>query len=539
MTYNRATLRLYKEPKLYNGSRYTKYFASESERDAYFANPDMNLGEIQYNSTDGTINVQKNLGVLLEYSYGILTVMDTDLYIFIDDIQVGYNDVSTIYYSIDYYETARFKFQVTKGHLSRYSGSKPLYMEQPYSSFSPNIRVYPLSGGSDKLYYYGRAMFVWSMTKTTGGTETSKLVYGACEITVPTMTVFTNGLWQELFGYADSDIKDCFVVPLLNSEMLDEEVTNGSFEKKYADYTYGVLSGQIIYYESNPDKQLYDPITFTFDLGETFISDEKNKFYLCDWNANLFWEAPYNYEFRYIHVLFCFGVTHFNIRGYVDNVATTYYEHIPLINENVGYGFCYECRHVTLFVDSYSEYVMRMRDYDVESRRIQNEIEFYKGLVGTAEAGGYGFAFGKEAGGLTSIAGGLAETFGTALINQTYAPKIQNLEDRKYALMQDEMSIIGDSLTPLIGSELTLKDGIMLGAWTTLVEITMDEPSQQRMDNDIEINGYHCDETVSDIDSMISVGTVIQADNVVIEGTISAQYRNDIADRFSRGIEFI
>lgn len=537
MTYNRATLRLYKEPKLYNGSRYTKYFSSESERDAYFANPDLDLGEIQYNSTDGTINVKRNLGVLLEYSYGILTVMDTDMYIFIDDIQVGYNDVSTIYYSIDYYETARFKFNVTKGHITRYNGSKPQYMEQPYTSLSPSIKVYPLdASSSDLIEKYSSGMFVWSMVKTTGELESSKLMYGLTEINQYSKVIFINGLWQEIFGYGDSDIKDCFVVPFLLPSKIDEQVTYGLFEKKSVVVKLITdVDVTIDYYESVPDK--FEPyIEMDLDIGVTLKSDEQTKYYLKDWNSNLIWEAPYNYQFRYLHMVFCFGVTHFNIRGMFDTVPTN--SDYNMLNENVGPGFCYECRHVTLFVDSYSEYVMRMRDYDVESRRIQNSIEFDKGLVSTAEAAGYGFAFGGPFGAIASLAGGLVETFGTSIINNTYAPQIQRLEDRKHALMQDEMSIIGDSLTPW-ESAIRVKDGVLFSAMNCIVEIDMDDASKERMDNDIAVNGYHCDETVSDIDSLISTGTIIQADNVVIEGTISSQYRNDIASRFERGIEFI
>lgn len=538
MTYNRANLRLYKEPKLYNGSRYTKYFSSESERTQYFANPDLNLGEIEYNSVDGTINVNQNLGVLLEYSYGILTVMDTDIYIFIDDITVGYNDVSTIYYSIDYFETARFKFNVTKGHLSRYSGSKPLYMEQPYSSITPSIRIYPVSGTStDLLNNFGSCMFVWSMVKTTGELQTSKLVFGAVEVRGITKSIFMNGTWQEIFGYADSDIKDCFVVPFMTRTQFDSQVEVGSFTSREITVESPQGNIQITLFESDPDYPDIPEIFLTIDLGQEFTSDEKNTYYLTDWNGNLIWEAPYGYRFRYMHLFFCFGVTHFNVRGLFDDESGTN-QYFLLQNENVGRGFCYECRHVTLFVDSYSEYVMRMRDYDVESRRIQNEVEFYKGLVGTAEAGGYGAAFGGPIGAVTSVLGGLTETFGTALINNTYSPQIQSLEDMKYALMQDEMSIIGDSLTPL-RMGVNVVSGELKYAWNCLVEISMDESSVKRMDDDIKVNGYHCDETVEDIDSLITTGTVIKADNVVIEGTISSVYRNDIANRFERGIEFI
>lgn len=549
MTYNRARLRLYKEPKLYNGSRYTKYFASESERDSYFANPDLDLGEIQYNSTDGTINVQRNLGVLLEYSYGILTVMDTDMYIFIDDIQVGYNDVSTIYYSIDYFETARFKFQVTKGHLTRYNGSKPKYMEQPYSALNMDIQVVPLEFEQrEDGYVFINGCFVWSMTKTTGGMETSSLVYGVTSITTQTITLFMNGKWQELFGYADSDIKDCFIVPYLTpADIYTEDSDNNCFEKKTTTVSQGVFTVPIVYYESLPD-QSFVGVYKTIDLQDVYHSTEQQKYYLIDWNGNIVWEAPYFVDFRYLHIVVDIGVTHCNIRGTLStdpNFNDLLTGVIPYINENVGTGFCYECRHVSLFVDSYSEYVMRMRDYDVESRRIQNDVEFYKGLVGTAEAAGYGMAFGGPIGGLTSMVGGLTETIGTGLINNSYAPKIQNLEDKKYALMQDEMSIIGDSLMPLFTLDTcikydstTQKYHLVYGS-LILTTISMDESSKNVMNNDISINGYHCDETVSDIDSLIATGTIIQADNVVIEGTISAQYRIDIADRFSRGIEFI
>lgn len=521
MTYNRATLRLYKEPKLYNGSRYTKYFSSESERDAYFANPDLDLGEIQYNSTDGTINVKRNLGVLLEYSYGILTVMDTDMYIFIDDIQVGYNDVSTIYYSIDYYETARFKFNVTKGHLSRLSGRKPQYMLQPFSPFSTDIKVL------EQLSTKGCFLFTY-IPQEEG--QTSALRYGIVDITPETIALFQAGTWQEGWNIADGDIKDCFIVPFLSTD----DISN--IEKQW-EYVGPPIN--IPYYrsvkESNIESIKIGPVV----LPETYTTDEQNVLFIADWFGNKIYEVPPGVSFKYISIRIDIGTTHCQIHGrlYNDSNPDDVY---PYLCENNSGGFCYECRHVSLFVDSYTEYVMRQRDYDVESRQIQNEVEFYKGMVSTIEAGGYGSAFGGPAGAVTSILGGLVETFGTAIINDKYAPKLQALEDKKYSLMQDEMSIIGDSLTNLsyaIGEETAyaqFKPSTMY-----LCSFIMDDASKQRMDNDIAINGYHCDETVDDIDSLISTGTIIQADNVVIEGTISSQYRNDIASRFERGIEFI
>ena len=508
MTYNRATLRLYKEPKLYNGSRYTKYFSSESERDAYFANPDLDLGEIQYNSTDGTINVKRNLGVLLEYSYGILTVMDTDMYIFIDDIQVGYNDVSTIYYSIDYYETARFKFNVTKGHITRLNGSKPDYMRQPYSPFTTNIEL--ISNLT------GLGMFMFSYIEQVEG-QTSSLRYGAVNINPESIQIFQMGTWQENFGLADGDIKDCFVVPGFTVADLDPY-----YEKVESE------TSPFVYYRSIQTTSI-PSIVKTINFGTTITTNEQNIDMLCDWFGNIVWECPIGYETDAVELRLDIGVTHCQIRGSMKNGTSKELEYVC---ENNGTGFCYECRHVSLFVDSYSEYVMRQRDYDVESRQIQNEIEFYKGVMSTAEATGYGFAFGGPLGALSSLAGGLVETFGTAVINNTYAPKLQALEDKRYSLMQDEMSTIGDAITSLDFC-VTLKRML----W--LVSVVMDDASKQVMDNDISINGYHCDETVDDIDSLISTGTIIQADNVVIEGTISSQYRNDIASRFERGIEFI
>lgn len=524
MTYNRANLRLYKEPQLYNGSRYTKYFSSESERTQYFANPDLNLGEIEYNSIDGTINVNQNLGLLLEYSYGILTVMDTDIYIFIDDITVGYNDVSTIYYSIDYFETARFKFNVTKGHLSRYSGSKPKYMLQPFSPFTTTIKI--LEQLSTK------ACFVFTYIPQVEG-QTSSLRYGLVDVTADTIPLFQAGTWQEIWGIADGDIKDCFVVPYFSSEDVKyntdewEQVTTPFLEPYW-------------YWRTKEEANIKTvKANLVIELPQVYTSDEQNVLFIADWFGNKIYECPVGVDFNFVYLRLDIGTTHAQIHGQlytesnVNDVA-------PYLCENNGQGFCYECRHVSLFVDSYSEYVMRQRDYDIEARQIQNEVEFYKGLVGTAEAGGYGAAFGGGVGAVTSVLGGLTETFGTALINEQYAPKLQALEDKKYSLMQDEMSVIGDSLTNL-SYAVGLENFVSQYKPSTLYlcSLVMDDASKERMDDDIRINGYHCDETVGDIDSLITTGTIIQADNVVIEGTISSVYRNDIANRFERGIEFI
>ena len=194
-----------------------------------------------------------------------------------------------------------------------------------------------------------------------------------------------------------------------------------------------------------------------------------------------------------------------------------------------GNGFVYDCRHPGLFLDSYQDYVLKNRDYDIEMRRIQSERQELQAWVSAAENIGFGAAFGQAQGAAAAGIGGMIEAVGTTFLNQYFDPKIQKATDNRYRLMTDQVSLVGDTITPLFFRS-------SLYTFT----LTMDTDSQTRMTNDITTNGYYSDEITSTLKTdYFASGRVIQVDSVVVEGACNVLGKQQVVRRLMNGVEFI
>jgi hypothetical protein len=252
-------------------------------------------------------------------------------------------------------------------------------------------------------------------------------------------------------------------------------------------------------------------------------TDEVNVEGVMDWNGNIIWQCPYNKTVEAMNVKLQFGISHIMLQ-----FTPTYTDSSDELGELLtGAGFVYDCRHPGLFVDSYQEYVLKNRDYDIAMRSIQSEKELWKAGFSTAENIGFGFAFGQTKGGIAAGAGGIIETIGTFLINQEFDPRIQRQYDNLYAKMTDQISLVGDSITNLQYYKPMYK--------FTLI---MDVATQDRMNTDIEVNGFVCDETIGNLESIFNTGVVLQADNVTIEGATCLDAKQQTVYRLQNGVEF-
>jgi hypothetical protein len=66
----------------------------------------------------------------------------------------------------------------------------------------------------------------------------------------------------------------------------------------------------------------------------------------------------------------------------------------------------------------------------------------------------------------------------------------------------------------------------------------MDEPSKNRMNKDIDTNGYYYDEITDNLESYFGIGKVIVADNTVVEGACNVIGKQQIVSRLQNGVEF-
>lgn len=590
-TTNTETLTLYKNPKLYNGSRYKKYQQNVNYDDWLNSTSDGVLTKtVYYKSLSEPIDVKEDLPIMDEYTYGVLTAMGKKYYIFIDKCLTDQNGRTSIEFTVDWWSTEWNKMQVTKAHINRFS-TKPNYMQQPYVPYMPTVSSEPLTN-----QFCIMATYIPSVEG-----EDSYITNIIIDGNENTINLVEQGQWMDIFNIAPSDIKDAFIVPYfsvddfalsiipLHERVWDIRSTSDgddyldmarylAYPREAAErpvvgdtifdlrtnkyYTTSLRapadehSGELWSYReiSGYDYQVFsikhmigEPFpasyrilakrgewndrfykrTYTKRLNSlSFSSSNVRQEAVVDWNGDLIWQCPIDYSNTGYELRLLLGLSHVML------------EFLPTYNiDNAEYltnkGFCYDCRHPGIFVDSYKDYVLKNREYDIQMRRIQSDKQLFQAGLSTAENIGFGFAFGGPSGAAAAGIGGLIETVGTAAMNEYFDPRIQSEYDRRYKLMTDQIAVIGDSVTNVINS---VRNGTGL---LKKVTITMDEPSQALMNSDIRVNGYFADEIVSNLSNKFRVGAIIQADNVVVEGNIPLDCRHQVVSRLQKGVEFI
>ena len=523
-------------------------------------------------------------------------------YFFVDSITTDQNGRSTLTYSIDWWATEWANVNLTKGHITRNKLSKPTYMQQPYSplnvtssetqftndycfiatyipsnEYTESSLSYVIMEGSQDMYnlintglwqerldipdsdikdifvvpLFKYSDFVTKYTpqviyQTTKGKSPDELTQQdfdnvRIEIKTKYSAMFLNtSVWKtgasilvlDQLGYYwtakyDSTATDNIAIvwgidTTYSNTGVKEIITRNNSEGsyKYLCNLVKIKTGQT--YDTQYPNQLVS-ITDTKDMNISFTSNEISKEGLMDWNGNSIWECPPLITISSFRIRLLCGISHIML------------QFLPLISNSTKQsdilaerGFCYDCRHPGLFVDSYKDYILKNRDYDVAMRQIQSEKQEMQAWASTAENVGFGMAFGGRIGSTAAGIGGVIEGFSTWAMNQYFDPMIQQQYDLRYQRMTDQISLVGDSITNVIFEKLLKK-----------YTLTMDTATQTRYTNDVNTNGYYCDETTGNLQSLVVSGNVLQADNVTVEGLICKEGRQQIVYRLQNGVEFI
>ena len=603
-------LKLYKNSKLYNGSRYQFYLTNREQAFQTFLGTPAFTKTVGYKSISEPILLNEFIKDCDELTYGSITNEDKIYYFFVDSITTDAYKQTTINYTIDWWTTNWSKIQCTVGHITRKKTS-PDYMSQPYT---PLYTQYVSSAFGGSYSNHGSIMFTY--IPSIDGVQ-SYISLGMLELNESNLALVQNGYWKQKFNIAGSDIKDCFIVPLISPTdiatqsntveeyYVDTSTHSGTLGNKLHDAfedSFPDLNPEDIFPE-NPgsgfDPQTLEPKVFDTNTGKFYVmwymvdiiqgilwyasevtvdesdysyrkvlitehlvgvntieyeaywmslNDDKIDSYtfnitglnikstdqykqgIQDWNSDLIWECPYGINVTSFKVRMLVGLSHIMLE-FIPNGS----------NKNgtklTGAGFNYDCRHPGLFLDSYQEYVLKNREYDIEMRRIQSEKQEIQAWANVAENVGFGMAFGQMKGAQAAGIGGIIEASTTTLLNSLYDPQIQQQYDARYQRMTDQVSLVGDALTDVYNE----RDNGLLQLYT----LSMDTPTQTRMSQDIINNGFYCDETTDNVQSYFwiddgsNVKHVIQADNVVVEGACNVIGKQQIVRRLQNGVEFI
>lgn len=595
-------LKLYKNNKLYNGSRYQFYLTNREQAFQTFLGTPAFTKTVSYKSISEPILLNEYIKDCDELTYGSITNEDKIYYFFVDSITTDAYKQTTITFTIDWWTTNWSKIDCTKAHITRQNLSKPGYMEQPVSTKNMSITHSSITNNFVIMATY---------IPSGDGVDISFISYVILKGNIINTSLVEQGYWYQKLGISGADIKDCFVVPFYDytdfattnkvisvnlsnyTGTLLEKVANavsdvfgaptqGTEAAEFIAWLHSTFGNPVPVYDASSAKlygwysdlqhtppnyveeidypfttNLAEYITkghkvanttnYTFDesykmysmkdgqtralsknlTGQTFSSTELSRELIVDWNGNQIWECPVGYSNISFETRLLMGLSHIML----EFVPTSDKDNSNML---IGKSFCYDCRHPGLFVDSYQDYILKNRDYDIEMRRIQSEKQEVQSWSSVAENIGFGMAFGKKQGAAAAGIGGVIEATSTTLINQLYDPQIQEQYDLRYQRMTDQISVVGDSITNIY-NVLSTSSGMLKKC-----VISVSTSAQTRYNNDINTNGYYSDEVTSTLSTTyFATGRVIQADNVVVEGACNVIGKQQVVRRLQNGVEFI
>ena len=429
MSIDKSHLILYKNPKLYNGSRYV-YYQDNRDYDNWLSLSSYQTysKDVVFKSLEENITINAFIDNVDEYTYGSITLNKTKYYFFVDRVSTDAYNQTTISYTIDWWATKWFAVTCTKANLKR-SSVKPEYMAQPFSPLAPDFNKGQGIGEEG-------GCIVFSYTASLGsGSNKDCMKWGVIDFSeADGIQMIETGAWSKYLGdtLTAGDMLGVFVVPCFRANDFKDAgwstVTAEVENKTVTWYTTNDLTGTSLM----PSKIIV--------FNEPLYTDDTTVMGITDWNGTTIWECPYGVSIDKFYLTLSLSARTCQIRFKFDN---------EFANENIGKGFSYACRECAIVIDQQVEYTWRERESEIRMRELQAIKQVWSNGSDAIQGAGFGMAFGGQVGAMAGGFAGALNTFSSAMMNIELLPKIQRTQDLKYERMQDLVSIVGESITPI------------------------------------------------------------------------------------------
>lgn len=218
-TSNTEYLKLYKNTKLYNGSRYQFYLTNREQAFLAFLGEPFYEATVYYKSLSEPIELKKTFEELDGVTYGSITNEDKTYYFFVDNIRTDSYKKTFMEYTIDWWTTNWSNINCKVANVKR-KQLKPNYMEQPYTPKS--VTVNEISLTSNFVY-----MATYIPSTEHGTSYISTIILDGDEYNSQLMEA---GNWYKQLALPGADIKDCFVVPLFT---IDDIIDDSLYDEFY------------------------------------------------------------------------------------------------------------------------------------------------------------------------------------------------------------------------------------------------------------------------------------------------------------------
>ena len=508
----------------YDNKSLLPVFKDQTTKNAYFNNlPNKYVADVNFNKIGEPLIVKIPFEHIYWYNYGRIQMPISGewFYFSVIDISVNEQGRSVIHYEMDYWLTFCEKNRVVFDRClvhRRFARNSQEYKVMPKQPFAP-VRMETSFIQSITTGY--SILLSLSQIKIGGNYQKGLTYFCIPDVGCEEVEGFAISLFSNYF--INSDIVGAWLCPFkVESYNLNGWSNANSTTGKTGYYTLSSMN-------FNGNNLMPYKGMSSISIG-SFVTDEMTLSGVCDAYGNIIWTLPFkkynatNYE-MYIHM----------------SAQTCQVEVLfggAPIDKIKNSSFTFACPTIDVVLNNWSDYCARTRDYEMQSRKLQNE----QALVGAITQAGAGAMTGALIGSAVPVIGTAVGAVAGAVssvavsgvqyaVNNTYSPKFQKIEDEQYKHSQDTLSLSGTSLLEYVRTNHCLY----------AFRLVADSYSINRMNEMITTYGWYVNESwdgeniiTTFKNSGLSVGGLQMDSN--IKGGVPEAWKGKLAERFSNGV---
>jgi hypothetical protein len=423
-----------------------------------------------------------------------------ELYFVVVSIKYTSDGVTEVIIQLDNWLTYKKQNNLTlgNGHVSRRanSGSKP---KQPFNPISMTATVEKIGAGMNAFF-----------SANISTMNPKMILYGRYNGSYPNtyITELESGNWANMTNVLDGDVAGVWLVPWDFGNLTLWNI--GGAVHPYSDWVNTSRNSDVTGFNM-PSK------TVSFN---SIYTDELHTGGIMDGKGNIVFTVPFGKTANQLKGTLRLSLQSCQIECVLNNI-----ENNKAHAEGMSFNIAGD--PLDFVIDSFAEYSARQRQYDMQSRDLQSRMAMYNGIGQSVGSGALTGAIGGGVGALAGVGAGVLSAGISRALDNSYAPKIQALQDTLYKHQVDTLSLAGTS----IGRYAEQINGLFA------FQLTADSYTINRMSTDLSINGVYVDETISSGESLLT-GGVLQGDFEIL-GTCPYNAKLDIAESIRNGIRTV
>ena len=493
-------------------------FNNLTEQENYFNNLPKITMDGNFNKIGDGIVITGDYSSMAGYNYGRFRYHDFWYYFSVIDYRVINETKLQIEYSLDYYETARFQFDmfIGKGTINNITSEYDVIKKIPkeynglgkrketvvWNSFMAGLILYVHRSSDDtnNIYYLHDSMINFF----------NKIIKN---------NVFDILIDNNLIDTYD-DIRGCWLLPamfygIISSHPNDweEPIQNNNEVQRYKGNSADNLGGTITIHLKRTDEEY------------TIFKDSRGM---------EIWQVPNGYYMDEDKVLT------YRLDISVNSCVMKILTDSDNVNRDTIISLPLET--VDVFNDAFTEYNTRQRFADIENRKISNEQQLSSGLInigGTITQGAVsgamvGGPIGAAVGAGIGTVGSLAGSIGGYFLNDYYGNRQQDILDKQYTNAFDNLLLQGNGISCFYTSYFKC------GFYNVKYETDLGYP---RIEKALETYGYEVNQHYPNVQNYINYLMSLSGEdylrgNFEINGHIPDNWKQKIKERFNGGVTF-